>query len=288
MFKRTRAYWEAKLLQLEKLKMGLEKKYIGQIKTFLSQLKKKFIDLLIALLKRIKMDANFLFKMHQNLLKKGYNGLTNLKAIYTYIQDLVYDFLKQELSLSVEFLSKVFKDIHKTFSDILRDTKPDTKYKQYKESAIRKKVYRLWERQTKSKTGKVYKYGKIAFTSIFDGFGTDLVRSMTDIIIKDTKKGVKEEVSVTNIVNKFDEVSIKTESELRTQATFQMNQAIYEVYIDNDIEQYRYSAILDARTSVMCRELDGQIFKTKEAEVGINYPPMHLNCRSFTIPIIGG
>jgi uncharacterized protein with gpF-like domain len=39
---------------------------------------------------------------------------------------------------------------------------------------------------------------------------------------------------------------------------------------------------LDSRTSEICRELNGKRFKLSEAEVGVNYPPMHPNCRSTT------
>ena len=48
------------------------------------------------------------------------------------------------------------------------------------------------------------------------------------------------------------------------------------------LEYYEYDAFLDGRTSEICRELDKKRFKVSEAEVGINYPPMHPNCRSTT------
>ncbi len=48
------------------------------------------------------------------------------------------------------------------------------------------------------------------------------------------------------------------------------------------LEYYEYDAFLDTRTSSICRELNGNRFKVAEAEVGVNYPPMHPNCRSTT------
>ena len=48
------------------------------------------------------------------------------------------------------------------------------------------------------------------------------------------------------------------------------------------LEYYEYDAFLDSRTSNICRELDKKRFKVSEAEVGVNYPPMHPNCRSTT------
>lgn len=48
------------------------------------------------------------------------------------------------------------------------------------------------------------------------------------------------------------------------------------------LEYYEYDAFLDTRTSSICRELNGNRFKVSEAKVGVNYPPMHPNCRSTT------
>jgi SPP1 gp7 family putative phage head morphogenesis protein len=48
------------------------------------------------------------------------------------------------------------------------------------------------------------------------------------------------------------------------------------------LEYYEYDAFLDSRTSELCRNLDKKRFKVSEAEVGVNYPPMHPNCRSTT------
>lgn len=51
-------------------------------------------------------------------------------------------------------------------------------------------------------------------------------------------------------------------------------------------DRYRYSAVLDNRTTTICRGLNGQIFRYSQAVVGINYPPMHNYCRSFPVPIL--
>lgn len=45
---------------------------------------------------------------------------------------------------------------------------------------------------------------------------------------------------------------------------------------------YIYDAFLDDRTSTECRELNGKRFKVSDAEVGVNYPPRHVSCRSTT------
>lgn len=50
------------------------------------------------------------------------------------------------------------------------------------------------------------------------------------------------------------------------------------------VEEYEYLATLDMRTSPMCREMDGKVFKIEDFKPGITAPPLHCWCRSTTVP----
>lgn len=50
------------------------------------------------------------------------------------------------------------------------------------------------------------------------------------------------------------------------------------------VERYKIIATLDLKTSAICREMDGQIFKQSEHEAGTTAPPFHPNCRTTTAP----
>lgn len=73
---------------------------------------------------------------------------------------------------------------------------------------------------------------------------------------------------------------------IRTETSHIDGQVTLEGYkqarVELGLEYYEYDAFLDSRTSSICRDLDKKRFKVSEAEVGINYPPMHPNCRSTT------
>lgn len=70
---------------------------------------------------------------------------------------------------------------------------------------------------------------------------------------------------------------------IRTESNYLANQGHVHAYKDSDVEKYIYVATLDMKTSKICRKLDGQTFKVKDAQPGENYPPMHPWCRSTTI-----
>lgn len=72
----------------------------------------------------------------------------------------------------------------------------------------------------------------------------------------------------------------------RTETNYLCNKANLDQYKEFGVEKYQYLATLDMRTSDMCRDMDGYIGNISQAEIGVNFPPIHTNCRSTTIPYI--
>ena len=54
-------------------------------------------------------------------------------------------------------------------------------------------------------------------------------------------------------------------------------------YQEAGVEQYEFMATLEVRTCDVCGSLDGKHFKVSEAKAGVNYPPIHPNCRCTTV-----
>lgn len=76
---------------------------------------------------------------------------------------------------------------------------------------------------------------------------------------------------------------------IRTESSFIAHQATWDSYkASGVVEKYEYLATLDDRTSEICRSMDGKVFKLSEKEVGVNYPPLHPNCRSTVVPYFDG
>ena len=48
-------------------------------------------------------------------------------------------------------------------------------------------------------------------------------------------------------------------------------------------QKYIYDAFIDNRTSTICKELDNSVHYIDDAEIGVNFPPMHPNCRSTCV-----
>jgi SPP1 gp7 family putative phage head morphogenesis protein len=75
----------------------------------------------------------------------------------------------------------------------------------------------------------------------------------------------------------------------RTTVNAVQNHAAVESYIaagDDVSDSYRFVAVRDARTTPICRSLDGKVFSNSDPTAP--QPPMHVGCRSGVVPIVNG
>ena len=75
---------------------------------------------------------------------------------------------------------------------------------------------------------------------------------------------------------------------VRTEMNFFNNQAHADSMKDAGVEAYEFIAVMDGRTSQMCRSRDGETYLLEEKSVGENYPPLYPRCRSTVAPFIEG
>ena len=65
-----------------------------------------------------------------------------------------------------------------------------------------------------------------------------------------------------------------------TESSFVLNQAHAQPYVEAGVVEYEINAIVDSRTSDICRDMDGKRFRFDEMMVGVTFPPFHVFCRS--------
>lgn len=74
---------------------------------------------------------------------------------------------------------------------------------------------------------------------------------------------------------------------VRTETNYAMNQGHLKGYEDSGVvEKYEFLAAIDSRTSKLCKNQNGKVYKLSDATVGVNYPPLHPHCRSTVIPVL--
>ena len=124
---------------------------------------------------------------------------------------------------------------------------------------------------------------QVVRTGLLSGNTTpEIVKELVGNLQKDQKGSLSQLLAQGGAVTKRANSQVTTI--VRTtvnQVTNTASQAVYKANPDVT-EEYRYVATLDSRTSPVCRDLDGQVFKYNEGPV----PPQHFGCRSTTVAVI--
>ncbi|MCL2094766.1 minor capsid protein [Candidatus Saccharibacteria bacterium] len=115
------------------------------------------------------------------------------------------------------------------------------------------------------------------------GNTTKLADTLKSELTSAVATGQDPEKTIRMIRNRFGVAKSDAARLLRTETNFFSNKAELEAYESMGIERYKFSATLDGRTSTVCQDLDGEVFKVEDAQQGINAPPMHPNCRSTVV-----
>ena len=88
------------------------------------------------------------------------------------------------------------------------------------------------------------------------------------------------------IRKEFNVARSRAETLVRTDATAIINRATIKRYKREGLKYYRILVVLDDRTTQICRRFaqEDKLYKLEDAQVGVNMPPFHYNCRSTIIP----
>ena len=145
-----------------------------------------------------------------------------------------------------------------------------------------------FEHVPKSRIDQVLKTnwsGKHFSTRVWDNT-QELAQELSHVMAESFMTGESGYKTAQKIQERFGVGAYNARRLIRTENTYITGQAELESYEKSKIKEYKYAALMDERTSKICRELDGKIFSLSEAQAGKNYPPMHPFCRSSSIPII--
>ena len=111
-----------------------------------------------------------------------------------------------------------------------------------------------------------------------------LVIKMQQIITKGLINGSSVQ-KMSRQLNKEMESSYKNALRLiRTETAEVLTRSTFDSYQEYGVQEYRFIATLDGKTSSACRNQDGKVYEVDKRQTGINAPPMHPNCRSTVAP----
>ena len=74
---------------------------------------------------------------------------------------------------------------------------------------------------------------------------------------------------------------------IRTQACHELNQSTVADFKARGVEKYRFLSLESINTCRRCSSMDYKIYRVKDAQEGVNLPPMHPNCQCWIVEIEG-
>lgn len=112
-------------------------------------------------------------------------------------------------------------------------------------------------------------------------------RGLKDVFVKGIIRGDSYEQMENNLMRVTDITKGKARLLVRTEANAIFNESVREVIDDNPlVKGYRFRAVLDRRTSKTCQHMDGKYIPKEDVEPGVNFPPLHPNCRSTVTTVL--
>lgn len=111
----------------------------------------------------------------------------------------------------------------------------------------------------------------------------ELAKRVKDEMLTSVLTGTSATNATKAIADEFGVTASQARRLLRTEACFVDGQIRLKQFKDLGVTKYIFVAILDMRTSLICRAHDKKRYLVKNAEVGKNYPPLHPWCRSSAI-----
>lgn len=145
------------------------------------------------------------------------------------------------------------------------------------------------------------KYLKTKRDFVISGVNQDLTKKVQNALVRAIDRGE----NITDTVNTIEKIfepyvgnskvirdgeqiePYRIETIIRTNATDAYNRGrlIAAREAGDFIVGYEYSAILDDRTTEVCRYLDGKVFRRGDTWLESLKPPRHFNCRSIIVPL---
>ena len=244
--------------------------YTDAIKPLTTQEKASFINKINAEISRIgRTDDNYLNYLSN--LKKA-NKIPRLQLLTAEAQKMGYDLARTEEKAVSAYLNQQTKAGYSTIIGAIEEQLGIKKLGVISETKIKGVLNTNWSGEMFS--DRIWKQKEKLVSSISANLQDTFIRNHTH------RKPTQD------LKKRFDVKQFEAERLVRTESARVVEEASKIAMEDAEIKKYEYVAVEDQRTSEICGELDGKIFLLAEATTGVNYPPMHPNCRSTTIPVL--
>lgn len=218
-----------------------------------------------------QMKKQGLDKYIKDNYKSRISRLEQLQAQVYAKAKLIYP--KEELEDTMCYKGVIHQNYYKTMYDTQMGTGYDFNFSTIDDNMIDALLSEKW-------SGKNYSERIWTNTDI-------LANSLSEILGGAILSGQSIQRTAKEIRDRFNVGKYYAERLIRTETNHFNNEVEAMAYEEIGVDKYVFVATLDSRTSAICQDTDNQVFDFKDRQEGVNYPPLHPNCRSTVRPYLG-
>lgn len=201
------------------------------------------------------------------LSKKG--AITRLQGLHASIDNTILKLYDKQQVTMYDILKDGYEDgYYRGIFRIQQEIGIGTDFTKLNERAVRQAV--------------LTNHGKGNFSSRLYGHSKTLSKDLQENLAIGIIRGESVDKMAKRISKRLNVSMSNAKRLVRTETAYVHEMATLDGYKEAGITSYRYLATLDNRTSAICQGLDQQVFPVEKATSGVNFPPMHPNCRSTT------
>lgn len=197
------------------------------------------------------------------------------QKLYVDTIHLVEQLAKTQKIQLEELLKDVYEDsVYKTAYEVQTMQGKYTQMQGLNEKEINEIIKKPWTEDGKEFSTRIWENKQKLVQT--------LTREMTRaFILKESTSRINE-----RITKRFNVSYNEAKRLIETETAYIQEKAMLDTYDKLNVEKYEILAVLDSKTSEICRQMDGKVFERKDAKAGITLPPFHCYCRSTTVPYI--
>lgn len=297
----NKSYWLKRSEELDKVAKMTEKEVMKKLSALyrdaFRSIEKEVNDFMMKYAVDHKLDYATVTQMLTPIDLAEYNQ--KIEELYAMYRDTGSEYIKIEIdrlnarakitrlqalqdAINVE-LTKVTHEYQMTLEDTLIGLFTD----QYKEVSELMGVFSPVINREAIKTIIEYPYaGKMFSDRIWDNKDA-LVKHIKQNLTAGIIRGDSIQKMSRQLKKDLNVLYYQAERLVRTETNYAMNQGHLKGYADSGVvEKYEFLAAIDSRTSKLCKNQNGKVYKLSDAVVGVNFPPLHPHCRSTVIPIL--
>ena len=200
--------------------------------------------------------------------------ITRLEQLQAQLYAKAKEVYTQEEKTQTECYNSVLNDsYYKAIYDTQMGTGYDFAFSNLDDNLVKSVLSERW-------SGKNYSQRIWGNTDI-------LAQSVSEIVGGALLSGQSYAKTSRQIRERFDVGKYYADRLVRTECNHFHNQADAMAYEEMDVDKYVFLAVLDTRTSEICQRYDNKVIDLKDKQEGVNFPPLHPNCRSTTRAYMG-